>query len=215
MRELNERIKNIPIPDRLRKLLIDDRGFPIPKFVPYVDGKPEFRGMDGPHLKMCVRLKRCWVCGQPLGVHMTFVIGPMCAVNRVSSEPPSHNSCGKYAALACPFLTQPRMRRNEKDMPLEKGEVAGIMIKRNPGVALLWTTRSYKIMKTPTGPLFRIGDPEQIEFYAEGRQATREEIMTSIESGMPILRDMAKEDGPEAEKQLQQQYHDAMELVPA
>jgi protein-disulfide isomerase-like protein with CxxC motif len=107
------------------------------------------------------------------------------------------------------------MRRNEKDMPLEKGEVAGIMIKRNPGVALLWTTRSYKIMKTPTGPLFRIGDPEQIEFYAEGRQATREEIMTSIESGMPILRDMAKEDGPEAEKQLQQQYHDAMELVPA
>ena len=45
MRELNDRIKNIPIPDRMRKLAIDERGFPIPRLVPYIDGKPEFRGM--------------------------------------------------------------------------------------------------------------------------------------------------------------------------
>jgi hypothetical protein len=104
------------------------------------------------------------------------------------------------------------MRRNEKDLPAEGG-VAGIMIKRNPGVALLWTTRSYTIMKTKTGVLFEIGDPEEIQFFAEGRKATREEIMASIESGMPILWDEAKKDGVAGLVELQKQYDKAMRLI--
>lgn len=198
MRDLNERIRHIELPRRMKGLPVDDRGFPVPKFVPLVNGKWDFRGFDPDHLRMCVKLKRCWLCGQPLGVHMTFVIGPMCLVNRNSAEPPCHHDCAEYAAKACPFLTQPKMRRNEKDLPETHGQVAGIMLKRNPGVTLLWTTRSYKIERTPNGPLFRIGDPEQIEFFAEGRPAIRAEITASIESGLPILREMAAQDGPEA-----------------
>lgn len=212
MEKLNERIKNIPIPRRMRELPIDERGFPVPKFVPWINGKPDFRGMNGKHLAECVKKKLCWMCGDPLGVHMTFVIGPMCAVNRVSSEPPSHHSCGDYAGKACPFLTQPRMRRNPKDMP--EGEVAGIMIARNPGVVMLWTTRSYKMMRTQTGPLFIIGDPEKIQCYAEGRQATPEELAASIASGIPLLEKMAKDEGPEAEKELKKQYEKAMKVIP-
>jgi hypothetical protein len=192
-------------------LLIDERGFPIPKFVPYVDGKPDFRGMEPNHLRDCIKKKLCWLCGEPLGVHMTFVIGPMCAINRNSSEPPSHHDCAEYSTKACPFLTQPKMRRNEKGLT-EDPQVAGIMIKRNPGVTMMWTTRSYKLMQAG-GILFQIGDPETIECRAEGRKATMAEIMHSITTGIPILREHAKLDGPEAEKELEKMILHGIALI--
>jgi hypothetical protein len=213
MRELNQRIRHLELPDRMKHLPLNDQGFPVPFFVPWIDGKPEFRGFDGEKLGICVRHKRCWLCGEPLGKNMVFTIGPMCAVNRVSAEPPSHYDCAHYAAMACPFLTQPRMRRNEKDMP-EHLDPAGIMLKRNPGCTLLWVTHNYKPFRAMGGVLFNVGDPVRVEFYAEGRKATHEEIMASIDSGMPTLREMAEHDGPDAVAELQQMYAKAMELVP-
>jgi hypothetical protein len=117
MRELNQRIRHLDLPDRMKHLPLNEQGFPVPYFVPYVDGKPEFRGFDGEKLGICVRHEKCWLCGSQLGKNMVFTIGSMCAVNRVSAEPPSHYGCAHYAAMACPFLSQPRMRRNEVDMP--------------------------------------------------------------------------------------------------
>ena len=60
-----------------------------------------------------MREKRCWVCGDPLGVHLTFPIGPMCALNRTISEPPSHHECASWSARNCPFLSRPHMVRRE------------------------------------------------------------------------------------------------------
>lgn len=214
MPELNQRIRHLELPERMQRLPIDERGFPVPYFVPWIDGKPEFRGFDGEKMVICVRHRRCWLCGEPLGKFMVFVIGPMCAVNRVSAEPPSHRECALYAVQACPFLTQPKMRRNEKDMP-EHLEPAGLMLRRNPGCTLMWTTLKYSIFKDGRGgALFNVGDPERVEFFAEGRAATREEVMASIDSGMPTLREMAERDGPDAVAELGQQYSKAMELVP-
>ena len=211
MKELNKRIAGIPIPPRMRGLPLSDEGYPIPYFVPFIDGKADFRGMDGEKLGRCIRLKRCWLCGQPLGKFMVFVIGPMCTVNRNSAEPPSHRSCAEYAVLACPFLTQPRMRRNEKDMP--EGSVSGIMIKRNPGVTALWVTSEYKLRRG-SGTLFAIGNPIEVKFYTEGRISTRAEILASIDSGMPILMQYARADGQEAVDELNEMYHTALTLLP-
>src|SRR5690348_7959044 len=122
-RELNQRIKHLEMPARIRKLPISDEGYPVPAFVEWIDCKPDFRVINGQHFRRCVEFKRCWLCGEPLGKFMTFVIGPMCGINRVSSEPPCHHDCALYSVKACPFLSQPRMRRNEKDLP-EGGVVA-------------------------------------------------------------------------------------------
>jgi hypothetical protein len=106
------------------------------------------------------------------------------------------------------------MRRNEKNMPAHL-EPAGLMLRRNPGVSMLWTTERYSLFKDGRGGvLFNVGEPERVEFFAEGRTARRDEIMLSISTGMPILQKMAERDGPEAVAELQQMYAKALELVP-
>jgi hypothetical protein len=168
--------------------------------------------MDGEKMVIAVRHKRCWMCGQPLGKFYTFAIGPMCMVNRNISEPPSHLACIEYSVKACPFLTQPRMRRNEKDMP--QGHIAGIGIMDNPGLTVVWTTLSYKAFKPHGGGvLFEIGDPEHVEYYTEGREATREEVFTVLKERIPKLYEQAEKDGPEGVELLNQLYARAIELV--
>jgi len=148
---------------------------------------------------------------------MCFAIGPMCAVSRTSSEPPSHLECAEFSAKACPFLTRPRMRRNDHDLP-EQHTAAGYFIARNPGVTALWVTRHFSIFRPHAGGagvLFKIGDPERVLWFAQGRTATREEVMTSIESGFPTLLDLAQQEGQNAIPELSQQRSRVDQLLPA
>jgi len=218
MTQLNASIAHIPLPRYMRHLPISDTGYPVPWFCAKVDGKYDIRIADGAKYARAVSKKLCWLCGQTLGHHLAFVIGPMCAVNRITSEPPCHRDCAEYAVAACPFLTKPRMRRNNVDRPDDARNPAGIMIDRNPGVCLIWMTRSYTIFRPHagnSGMLFRLGKPEALTFYSEGRVATREEIMASISSGMPLLRREAEVDGPAAIDDLEFKYREAMQLLPA
>ena len=48
----------------------------------------------------------------------------------------------------------------------------------------------------------------------EGRQATREEVMESIDSGYPILYEMAAKEGHEAIATLERMKANALELLP-
>ncbi|AWN42714.1 hypothetical protein DK389_22160 [Methylobacterium durans] len=143
------------------------------------------------------------MCGQPLGRFKTFVTGPLCAINGVSAEPPSHKECGEFSAKACPFLSKPRMRRNEKDLLDSSPHPAGQMIDRNPGVALLWTTLAYQAVPVADGLLFRVGKPQTLQWFAEGRQAQRAEVLSSLEGGLSLLRAEAEQEGPPALKELE------------
>lgn len=207
------------LPPRIRRLPIDRRGFPVPWFVAWVEGEPEFRAMDYPKWVEAVRAKLCWVCGEPLGAYMAFVVGPMCAVNRISSEPPSHRECAEFSARACPFLSRPHMRRRENDLPETVRDPAGTMIRRNPGVTLMWITKSYKLVdtgqSTENGPrhLIRMGEPIGVHCYAEGREATPDEIRASVESGLPLLQEVAKKDGFYAMCELDRQTERARALL--
>ena len=185
-----------PLPERFKALPVDERGFPVPWFVDWLDGKPVFQAADPRKFQRAIKYKRCWLCGQQLGSILAFVIGPMCGVNRVSSEPPSHRDCAEFAVKACPFLTRPmakRSMRGMEGMPTKKP--AGMMIERNPGVTLLWITKSYTCFRAPGGVLIRVGDPLQCEFYREGRAATREEVEDSVNSGLPLLEEPARQEG--------------------
>ncbi len=193
----------VPMPSRIAALPVDPvKKIPVPWFVAWVDGKPEFRAMDHRKFIRAILEKRCWICGEPTGRLVTFVAGPMCGINRTSSEPPSHTECARYAAVACPFLSRPHMDRREAGLEEIGAEpAAGHFIKRNPGVTLLWTTRNYRVFSDGRdGHLLRMGEPESTEWYAEGRKATREEVEESVRTGLPILEEQASRQEGAAEQ---------------
>jgi hypothetical protein len=177
------------MPVGIARLSVDTRGYPVPWFVdkaaPYINGNPDFRIMDGAHLKLAIREKRCWVCGMKLGAGaFAFLAGPMCGVNRTTAEPPSHIECAQWSAVACPFMSHPKRVRDVRDLP--PGQMAGVGILRNPGVAMVWVCDAYETWRPPNGGvLFELGEPSRVEWVREGREATRGEIMESVETGLP------------------------------
>ena len=177
------------LPPRIAALPVDGRGFHIPYFVAMVDGEPDFRFADGEKRDNCMKFELCWICGQTLGHFKTFPVGPMCAVNRNTAEPPSHLDCALWAVKACPFLNNPKaVRRGDELTEANKANVAGIMIERNPGVTCVWTTPHFTRRDAGGGKwLFDIGSPESVSWWKEGRPATRAEVQESLKTGMPAL----------------------------
>lgn len=186
----------LDLPARIRALPLDPRGYPIPEFVETVNGVRDFRFMSQKHWTRCVKHRRCWVCGDALDATFAFVIGPMCGVNRTTSEPPCHVECAVWSARFCPFLSRPHMVRREDELTeATAGNAAGCPILRNPGVALVWVTRDYSVwLDDERRPLIEVGKPRRVEWYAEGRKATREEVEQSIRTGLPLLERLAEQE---------------------
>jgi hypothetical protein len=211
-----EVLASVPMPKRIANLPRDpERGYPIPYFVAVMDGKHDFRVADAEKRYRCIKDKRCWICGERLGHYLAFVIGPMCSVNRISSEPPMHRDCAEYSVQVCPFLLNPNQKRNPKKTDWEVDPPGGIMIPRNPGCMVMWMTTSYELVRDHQGGvLCHVGDPVNLHWYAEGRAATRAEVMESIRTGLPILQEIAAKEGPIALKLLDKQYQAALKLLP-
>ena len=204
------------LPERMKSLPIDSRGFPVPWFVEWIDGEPKFQIADSRKMVRAVKQKLCWLCGKQMGVYSAFVIGPMCGINRVSSEPPSHRECAEFAVRACPFLTRPAAKRSDRGLQgIETKRPAGEMIERNPGVTLLWITKEWKPFRVPNGALFNVGEPHKCYFFREGRKATVDEIQESVVSGLPLLQKAASRDGVAATIALQRQVEAFEKIVEA
>lgn len=191
------------MPERIARLPVDHRGFPVPWFVAWIDGKPDHRVADTRKLLPAVKQNLCWICGDKLGRHLAFTLGPMCAITRCSGEPPAHRDCAIFAATHCPFLSIPEKRRREKAMS-EKSQFSEFGLKQNPGCALVWITNGYRTIRDPSTSsiVCQFDDATEMLWFCEGRPAVREEVVESIRSGLPMVREVAKRDGPEAERLL-------------
>lgn len=204
----------VQIPPKMRNLPLDKHHRPVPWFAAWIDGVPDHRIVKPDAIRDALRFNKCWVCGNSRGRYGTFVIGPMCAVNRTSSEPPSHVECAQYSATACPFLTTPSMERRTNNRPDDALEPAGVMLTRNPGVTMTWTSRTWGTYEVENGLLVDIGEPTDVAWYCEGREATTEEILTSIRTGLPALTEMAEDEGPAAIKMLTHRVTMVLRMIP-
>jgi hypothetical protein len=204
----------------MARLPHDKHGRPVPWFVAWIDGVPDFRVIKPGAIGLATTAKSCWVCGMLFARQepRTFVIGPMCVVNLNTAEPPCHRECAAYSARACPFLATPNMSRRDRHLPEGVSDPPGEFLRRNPGVACVWGAKynSTLVEKQPQGGvLFKLFPvPVFVEWYAHGRAATRTEVIDSINSGMPGLREMAADQGEGARAMLSRAYEDALALVP-
>lgn len=218
----------VAIPERLRGRPVDRRGFLVPYFVAWLDdagnlmapgtGTPDFRVIDTNKMALCVRFNRCWLCGQQLGRHLAFVLGPMCTINRIISEPPSHRDCARYALQVCPFMIRPRMRRNEHELPAKHVKAAGLHSGGNPGGLVEWICDKYKpvpAQRGHAGILFQVGEPSSVTWWREGRPATRAEAAEVLHAGYERLKQTAVEfDGPDGVAELDRLTRQAERYLP-
>lgn len=167
-----------PLPKRMYHLPIDERGYPIPEFVSNIDGKRDFRIVSLEHLANCIRHDLCWICGQLLDVWKVFVIGPLPAIQGITNEPPSHRECAEFAVGVCPFLLLPKAQHRSIDNPnVQKRPRAS---ETNPGVSCLYTVKGYAYHKKPKGIIFSTGRAVRVDWYRQGRRATRSEVLAAI-----------------------------------
>ncbi|MBN3811675.1 hypothetical protein [Paraburkholderia sp. Ac-20347] len=155
------------LPQRMRALPVDSRGYPVPYFAQRDGCEPDYRRCDSEKLAACVYYKRCCICGEQLGQYKAFVIDALSAVTRTSSMPPAHIECAKFAAKACP------------------------VIEKRIGVSLVWVARSYESEQLDGGLIFRMAEAEQTFWYIDGRRANRDEVRSSFEDSLPALYDAA------------------------
>lgn len=212
----NAAIRAIWMPPPIARLPVSPTGYPVPWFIHFgADGIPDFRVVGMGKLHAAIKGKLCWVCGEPLYTRrQALVLGPMCAINRTISEPASHPACAVYSVKACPFLSKPGMRRNEKDLP-DHVPAPGIGLKRNPMAAAVWITDDVRPFKVDSGILFTFGDPREVLWFSEGRTATRAEVDHSIGTGLPLLMEEAVKEGPEAIAALNLLVRQAQKYLPA
>lgn len=208
------RFPDAPAP--IRRLPVDHRGFPVPFFAAWIDGKPDHRVVDRRKLAPAVLKSLCWICGEPLGDDRAFVMGPMSAFNRVTSEPAGHWDCGCFAASSCPFLTQPRMRRSHKGLEGVEITPPGGMAQHNPGVCVAWATPTFKPTLHRDGKtrLYELGEPTRVAWFCEGRPATRAEVLEALETVFADYRPKVQAAGPAAAQQFAAYQARVLALAP-
>lgn len=99
--------KKIPIPDFMKRLPVDHRGYPVP-FIVFRDkeDKPHFRINDTTKVLQCVKEDRCSICGNTLGSNKWIVGGPLSAFHPhgAFNDIPVHRECCEYALQVCPYM---------------------------------------------------------------------------------------------------------------
>lgn len=185
-------LKNIPPEMGVRP--IDHRGFPVPWFVTekHEDGRWNFNVVTSERVSQAITKRLCWVSGEPLGSFGSFVIGPMCVVNRVAADPPARKFIAEWSAQVCPFLSRPLAKRPE--VP-DVHDTPGHMVTDNPGMCAVWTTKTWT---RDRHGLIRMGEPHSVTWWREGRRATQEEIDTIFAERVEKLLEIAAQDGPDA-----------------
>ncbi|OTP79450.1 hypothetical protein [Caballeronia sordidicola] len=155
------------VPPRMRNLPVNCEGYPVPFVCAWIDGEPNFSIADPRKLAACHDQRWCSLCGELLGQYKAFVLDPVAAVTRISTEPPAHIECARFAAAAL----------------------------SRAFVTLVWVTRGYSLERINGKTVFRIGEPEQTFWYAGGLRATRQEVMDSMQAALPAMYALAHEEG--------------------
>jgi hypothetical protein len=103
-------LSDTPIPDLMRQLPHDKRGYPI-TFVTAIasDGTPNFAVTDEAKRQHVIVNNLCAICGKP-NHKLTWLVGGYLSAfhpHGAFLDPPMHYDCASYALKVCPFIASP------------------------------------------------------------------------------------------------------------
>jgi hypothetical protein len=153
------------LPDSMKDLPLDPRGFPIPWFVHCEPGQtPDLRIASGEKREIGFRDDLCWVCGQPLGKFRVFLGGPQSVKHCCFSDWCCHEKCAIFSAMFCPFVNGSMQRRREGGMESTVA-LPGQIPEPPPVYALLYAVG--KIVRSAHGHF--LTRPGRVTWFHRGR----------------------------------------------
>lgn len=118
------------IPDRMKHLDRDRRGYPIPWIVfRDNDGGPHFTINDDLKVFRATREDRCSICGGHLLRGRWFIGGPKSALHEHGAyiDPPLHHECMTFAASVCPYLISSKYTKRIDAATLDPAKAKGVI----------------------------------------------------------------------------------------
>lgn len=143
--------KSIKIPATLSHLKVDHRGYPIPFFVPIVNGEPNFKYADEKKQILCIDKGLCHICGNKLikGVYY-FITSPIGLKNKVVTDPAMHKTCAEFSLAVCPHMFFEKTERKadvEPDGPHSPGKPSELyLIKSDKYDAKFYKEFGYRLV---------------------------------------------------------------------
>lgn len=175
---------DVPLPERMRHLERDRRGYPIPEIVLRdSDGRPHFTVNDTLRMVHVLRNDLCAICGTKLFRGRWFIGGPRSAFDPHGCyiDAPAHHDCARYALRVCPYLAAPNYGRLIEDRTLADDEPVALRrdercLPDRPRLFVAVHARGQEVRGGlhdmtiwPTRPY--VG----IEYWRDGHRLTREE----------------------------------------
>lgn len=175
-----------PIPDRMKALPRDKRGYPIPANV-YRDAKgdPHFTVNDELIRQKFIAEDKCPICAQTLLRGRWFMGGPRSAFHSQGwyNDTAMHYECVEYALKVCPYLAAPRYsgRIDALTVPEEERNVITFDVTQDPNrpqmfVAVMAVGQTMSVMPNAMIAYVRPLRPYRIvEFWRNGTRISSQE----------------------------------------
>jgi hypothetical protein len=122
-------------------------GMPVPFFVTWFDGVPDFRVPDTEKVAECLKFRLCGICGRKLGEHMYFIGGPLSKANKLFNDPPMHKACAEFSSRVCPYLTGKRQGYSRRAVP-DKARVTKLMAHGRPAELFILKARTKETLRS-------------------------------------------------------------------
>lgn len=177
MHARNHAWKKVPLPERMRNLPTDHRGYPIPANIFKDDaGVYHFIINDEVKRQEQIYLQHCAICDGDLGGEFWFVGGPMSALHPQGAyiDTAQHYECVTYALKVCPYLATRPYKRPEPEKvvgrvapaPNQQLFVDPTMIPGQPEVFILVMSNSFEVIEH--GQYVKPGEPVIVEAWIDG-----------------------------------------------
>lgn len=182
------------VPTSILRLPKDEHGRPVPWYAKWYGNKPSSLAMGEGKFNRAVAGRRCFLCGERLGVRvLCWVVTPLGVTQRQSEYPPSHPDCVAHVL---------------------RGGFMGITL---VGVMASYTARTFEVVSLSEGGspkrAINLGEPVNVDWWKDGRAATPEEVAAALDREHALLQSIATR-SDRAEQDLADAYARALRLLP-